>query len=397
MTFQSQRAVSGLVVVLSVLTIALGVAVMEVSISLATGFKTEIQEKVVGFGSHIQIGYYLANLDYSQKPIDNGPENDFVKPVQGLPGVQSVSPYVAKTSMLKSEETLEGVLLKGVDSTYDWRYFEEVLVAGRLPELNQPKEVREILISQKLADVLMLEVEDDARVYFFQDPPRVRKVEVVGIYETGMEEFDKVTVFCDMRMLQRIMKWEENEVAGYEVRLDDVETLDAQKAAINDLLPYDLNATTIIELYPDIFDWLDLQQQNVLFILVLMIIIAIINMTSVILILILERTRTIGLLKSMGLPNPSVMGIFLVYAFFLILVGVILGNLLGLGLIFSQDTWEWVSLNEENYFVKVVPVQWAWLEFLLINVGVVIICTLFMIFPTLAVLNITPVKALRFD
>ena len=397
MTFNSQRKVSGLVVFLAVLTIALGVAVMEISISLAAGFKTEIRNKVVGFGSHIQIGNYLANLENTLEPMEKGENNDFIPKIEALPEVVSVSPYVIKTTMLKSEETLEGVVLKGVDMDYDWQYFETVMDTGSIPDFSGEKESREVLISRKLADLMLLEVGDDARAYFLQDPPRTRKVTVGGIYETGMEEFDKVTIFCDMRMLQRIMKWDENQVAGFEVRLEDVGQLDRMKEEINDELPFQYSATTITEIYPDIFDWLNLQHQNVGFILVLMVLISIINMTSVILILILERTRTVGLLKSMGLRNIWVMGIFQVYAFFLILVGVILGNLIGMALIFTQDKWKWVTLSQENYFVKEVPVEWAWGDFFLINLGVVFVCTLFMILPTLAVLNISPVKALRFD
>ena len=394
-TFRNQRSVSTLVVALAMGSIALGVAVMEISVSIVHGFKAEIQNKVVGFGSHIQVGNYLAGLDTQINPLDS--DKDFVKSIDSLETVTSVCPYVILPAMLKSDETLEGIILKGVNKDYDWDFFEGALEKGTLPDLTGPKESKEVLISKKQANLLLLDVGDEALVYFFREKPRARKVVISGIYESGMEEFDAINIIGDMRMLQRIMRWDENQVAGFEVKLNSLESLELTSIAINAILPIQYEAVPINRIFPEIFDWLELQHQNVTAILGLMIFIAIVNMITVILILIIERTQTIGMLKALGLSNRRVKRIFIYNALLLILFGVVAGNVVGISLIWLQKTFGFITLDQESYFVKEVPVMWVWDQFFLINVGVVLICTLFMYLPTLVISRISPVRAIRFE
>lgn len=392
-TFKQQRSVSALVVKLAVISIAISVAVMEISLSVVQGFETKIQDKVVGFGSHIQIGNYFS-MDEEEIPIPI--DTSFMEQVKTLQEVVSISPYVLKWSILSTPDYKGGVVMKGVDSTFDWRFFESCLVEGRLPDYKQEKASLEVMISKIQARQLALKVDEKARAYFFEDPLRMRRVKIVGIYETGMEEFDNNLVICDLRMLQKIRRWKSGEVTGFEINLRSLEKLDVTADSINQM-SINYAVYPITRLYPEIFEWLNLQHQNVDFIVLLMIIVAVINMTSVILILIIERTRDIGILKALGLKNFKVQLMFMWNAFFLILVGVIIGNILGLGLLYLQSEFGLIEVNQENYFIKTVPVAWVWGKFLNVNLLVISICTLFTLIPALVTARITPIRAIRFQ
>lgn len=401
-SFRTQRSISSLVVRLGILSIMVGVAVMEVAVSIVYGFENAIQEKVIGFGAHIRIGNLLEELESEVAPLPR--YNDFVPKIQAIPGVAAVTPYVQKTAMLRSTDTQEGVMVKGVDTTYDWQFFQQALVEGKIPDVAQGKRYsRELLISRKLADLVDTHLGEKVFLYFF-DPQegkaRVREFDVVGIYETGLGEFDQLNVLCDIRVPQDIWRWDSTEVMGFEVRLEGenvVERLPETAKEIERRMPYNYEANTINSEYPELFEWVALQHQNVWFILLLMVLIAMINMVSVILILVLERTRTIGLLKAIGLSLGRIRQIFVSNALFLVLIGLTLGNLLGLILIASQDYMGWLQVDQDSYFVKTVPVMWKWEWFFHINFGVLALCTLFMYFPAWLVTRVSAVKALRFE
>ncbi|HHG84263.1 MAG TPA: ABC transporter permease, partial [Bacteroidetes bacterium] len=364
--------------------------------------ETAIHEKVIGFGSHVQIGNLLDDFDSEVKPLSL--YNDFVPEIQKMKNVRNVSPFVMKPCMLRSKASQEGIVLKGVDSTYNWEFFATALKEGRIPDVTLGRRYsKEILISKKLADILDVHLEDKVFAYFFDlesGKPNVRQFNVTGIYETGLGEFDLVNAYCDLRAPQEVWDWEANEVSGFEIwvnNLEKLEDLNKYRSQIEDVLPFQLDATTINKEYPEIFEWVALQHQSVWFILILMVLIAVINMISVILILILERTRTIGLLKALGMANRRVQDLFVTNALFLILIGLALGNLIGLGLILSQNAWGWLTVDQENYFVNVVPVAMKWDWFLAVNFGVLCVCTFFMYLPAWLVTRISPVRALRFD
>jgi len=418
LSFQPQRKASGLVIRLSIISIALAVATIEIALSFVQGFETEIQKKVIGFGSHVQIGNYYREIDTELIPL---PKNEAsLQELVNLPYVTSVSPYVEKWAVFKSDSGWDGIWLKGVDSTYNWAFFASVLKEGRLPDYSVADETGslEILISRKQARLLDLELGDRPLLLFLPEPVRRRRVTVAGIYETGMEEFDNNLVVCDLRVLQKILRWQDHQVSGFEVSLDleqiadcEWEKLDAwpyyqrscrdplrwAAAQIDEYIPFNFGAVPINDLYPEIFDWLDLQHQNVWVILILMVVVALINMTSMVLILIIERTRTIGILKAMGMASRRIRRMFIWYAFFLIAIGVVAGNLLGFGLLASQDWLGWLRVNQEDYFIEVVPVAWVWGRFFLVNLGVVLTCTAFMIIPTVVINRVLPVQAIRFE
>lgn len=395
LTFQHQRAASGLVVRLAVISIAVAVATIEIALSFVQGFETEIQNKVIGFGSHIQVGNYYRSADTEVSPIDK--EEPSIQLIKTLPYVVSVSPYVERPALFKSDIGWDGTLLKGIDSTFRWDFFRSTLKEGSIPDYATPETSRDVLISRKQADNLNLTVGDKAYMVFFTNTIRPRRVDIAGIYETGMEEFDNTVVLCDMRMLQQIWQWKSNQVSGFEVNLSDLSMLDTATHRINEMTPYTFGAEPITNIFPEIFDWLRLQHQNVDVILVLMILVGIINMTTVLLILIIERTRTIGILKALGMPAFRIQRMFIWNAFFLIGIGTLAGNMLGLGLLASQDWLGWVKVNQADYFIETVPVAWVWMRFLYANLLVVGCCTVFMFIPALVINRISPVKAIRLD
>lgn len=394
-TFKNHRAVTRLVVILAVASIALGVMVMEISVSIVSGFQQEIQAKIVGFGSHIQIGNFLRDIESTlpQMPKDE----EYLAEIRNLEEVKSVSPFVSLPSMMKSEATQEGVLMKGVDKNYDFEFFNTHLRRGRLPNLEAPKESKEILISEKTASIMNIDTGDAIIAYFLMEKPKPRKVTVVGVYESGLEEFDKITVVCDMRLLQRIVKFPESDVMGFEVNLHSLDDLDSALEKVHIALPPDYSGQSIVNMNAQMFDWLELQHQQVWIIIVMMILIAVINMVSVILILILERTRTIGLLRTMGLSQVRIRRVFLFAAIFFIVVGVLIGNIGGASLLWLQDTFGMIKVSQENYFIREVPVMWVWDRFLVINIAAIVISALCMFIPTRLVSGIDPVKAIRFD
>ncbi len=405
-TFRAQRSISSLVVRLGIISILVGVAVMEVAISIVFGFETAIQDKVIGFGSHIHVGNLLEEHESEVLPIST--DNSFIGAVRAMPEVRNASPYILRPTMLKSKATQEGIVLKGVDSTYDWDFFKASLRQGEIPNVTRGKRYSpDLLISQKMASVLDLKVGDAAYAYFFDleaGSARTRPFNVTGIYETGLGEFDQTNAFCDLRALREIWRWDSTQVMGYEIWLrgiNQLSAIDAVNEKVEDVMrandAFQYEARPITDEYPELFEWVALQHQNVWFILILMVIIAVINMVSVILILILERTRTVGLLKALGMRNTRMQDLFVTNAMFLILIGLALGNLFGLGLIWSQDLFGWLVVDQESYFVREVPVMWKWEWFLAINFGVLGVCTFFMYLPALLVTTISPVRALRFE
>ena len=399
-TFEGQKASTRLVVRLYILSIALATATMEIALSVVTGFEQEIQNKVVGFSSHILLTHFTEDKhnEIEVEPIHYLPE--VADSIEALQEVVSVAPYIHQLALIKSPEYWDGIVLKGVDSSYNWSYFREILQAGELPnDYHEEDQSRQILISTRQAKNLGLEAGDKARLIFPPGLNKIRRVTIVGIYETGMEEFDNQVMICDLRMIQGIRNWEDNQISGLEISLKkldieprwywdftrfpflhkgDLSSLLELTDQINGMTPHDVKARPITDIMPEIFDWLNLQHQNVWVILVLMVIVAIINMTGVILISIIERTRTVGILKAIGLPNYRVQRMFVLNAFLLIAIGVILGNLLGLILLASQDIWGWLKINQTDYFIDTVPVAWVWFRFIAVNLGVIAISTVFM-------------------
>ncbi len=380
---------------IAILAIALSVAVMLISIGVVKGFKKDIADKVIGFGSHIQITAFSDNNSYETKAISKN--QDFYPSIENEKGINHIQYFATKAGIIKTKDEIHGVILKGVGSDFNRDFFKDNLVEGEVPIYNDTLASSRVTISKKIADLLDLEIDEKLIMYFAQDPPRVRKFVVAGIYTTELEEFDNLYVFGDIRHIQNLNNWGIDSVGGFEITIHNFDNLDALTQMVYEKIDYDLNAQTIKEINPQIFDWLKLQDINVNVIIILMLIVAGINIITALLILILERTKLIGILKAIGQNNWSVRKVFLYNASYLIGKGLFWGNLLGIGLSLLQKYFHLISLNPATYYMNTVPIHLTFSDILLLNFGAMLSCILMLIIPTYLITKITPIKAIRFE
>jgi lipoprotein-releasing system permease protein len=390
------RQLSTPIVRIAVGGIALGLTVMILAVAIVTGFQEEIRGKVIGFGSHIQIIKYDSNKSLEATPIEiNQP---FVQQVKQIPGVESIQPVGRKPGIIKSGDAIEGVLFKGVDQKDPLKFFGQHLVSGRLPRFNSAEKSNEILVSAQLASQLKLAPDSNLIMYFVQDPPKARKFKVSGIYNTGLgdNDFDKIYVIGDLRVIQQLNNWDSTLVGGFEITLSDYSQLKAINEQVYQTIPNDLTSNDVEEVYPQIFGWLGLMDTNVYIIIVLMLSVSVINMITSLLIMILERTRMIGILKALGAGNRAVSLIFLRQAGGLTLRGMVIGNLIGIGLCLIQHSTGLISLNQETYYLSSVPINLEWWHLVVLNLGTFAVCMLCMLLPVLVISRFSPAKTIRF-
>lgn len=388
-------SISKPIVKIAVTGVAIGFAVMIVAIAIVTGFKKEIREKVIGFGSHIQISNFDENNSYETKPILKS--DSFISKLSSIKGVKHVEEFATKAGIIKTQTAIEGVVVKGIGKDFDWNYFNKHLVGGHSLVIPVSGKSNDVLISKLTATRLQLKLGDDIITYFIQQPPRARRFRICGIYETGLEEFDGKFIFCDIAHIRQLNDWCESQTGGYEVAVSDFHSLDKTGEAIYSTIPADMNSRTIKELYPQIFDWLGLQDVNGAIIIVLMLIVSVMNMISALLIIILERVQMIGTLKALGAYNFSVRKIFLYVSAFLIGRGLLIGNLIGIGLCLIQYFTHFIHLDQQSYYISFIPVSLSLENILMLNVGTLCVCILMMILPTIIITKITPLQALRFS
>lgn len=394
LSFKAERTFSKLIVRIAILGITLGLCVMLLAIAIMKGFKTEIREKIRGFNGDIQVLKYDLNSSYENSSFNLEKQN--LNKIKQLSNVAVVDAFATKPGIIKANDEVEGVVFKGVDSAYHWDNFNKVLIAGKVIDFTKPGHQQQILISELVAKKLNLKVGDNFLMYFIQESLRKRKFEIVGIYRTGVEEVDKIFVIGDMDLVRRLNKWEDNQVGGYELRIKDFNQLDATSYEVGDELPTQLKAVSVTTNFPSIFEWLSLLDINAQVVLVLMLMVAIINMISALLIIILERTHMIGLLKALGESNWGIRKIFLYNAVYLVGFGMLMGNIFGLGLGYIQQQTHFFKLDEASYYMSFIPVQFEWLDIILINIGTLVICLAVLIIPSMLVSKISPVKALSF-
>jgi lipoprotein-releasing system permease protein len=380
---------------IAVSSIVISLSFMIIAVAVVTGFKQQIRDKVIGFSGHIQISNFDLNSSYETSPlaIEKVDKEALLK----IPNVKHIHCFATKAGIAKTKDQIEGIVLKGVGKDYDWSFFKEKIQDGRVIEINDSTKSNEVIISRTLASRLKLNVGDPFVMYFIQQPPRMRKFTIAGIYQTGLEELDKTFIMGDIGHVQKLNDWEENQVSGFEVLLHNSDKIEETSELIFDELDLDLNVKTIRDLMPQIFDWLDLQDMNEIIILVLMSLVAGINMITALLILILEKSRMIGLLKAMGMNNTMVQRIFLNKAAFLIGKGLIWGNILGIGLCFIQLQFGIFTLDESSYYLKYVPVNLNFISILLLNIATFVVCMLMLLIPARIISKISPVKAIRFS
>ena len=371
---------------------------MIIALGTGMGLKKAISDKIIGFTGHITVTRYDINNSYEQQPIyvDSITASDIL----AMPGVQHVQAFGTKAGILSGGEDFEGVVLKGVDANFNADFFAQNLQSGTLPAFKRDGRNDSVVLSATLANTLQLALHDTVRMYFIQQPPRpprIRKFYVAGIYATGLEEFDKTYIIGDIKHVQRLNGWGINEVGGYEIVLDSAEHLEEKTQQLRSFLPYDLDARSVRSQNEQLFQWLDLFDLNIYLIVTIMILVAIINMVSALLILILDRTHMIGLLKALGLPNLRLMQVFLFQSLRIIFNGLLWGNALGLGICLLQQEMGIIKLDPKTYYVSEAPVLIDFPAILALNGGVIAICLLALLLPALLVGRISPVKALRYE
>lgn len=395
------KRVSSPTVKIATMGIALGLAVMIIAVCIIIGFKKNIRDKVAGFISHIQITSFDNNSSYELAPIafSDSLKTDLEKKTY----VDKVQKFITKPGIIKTENDFQGIVLKGVSEDYDWTFFEKNMVEGSIVSFNDTSGVNQAIISRKVANLLHLEVGDRFTTYFVQNPIRARRFEISGIYETSFEDYDKLYVITDFSVLSKLNGWDDDMVSGVEVLINDNDNLDEisqelffEMSTYKDRLGNALYVRSMKDINPLIFNWLDLLDMNVWIILILMLLVSGFTMISGLLIIILERTNMIGMLKSMGARDYSVRKIFLYLSFFLIGRGMLWGNIIGLSLCFLQKEFQIIKLDAATYYLSSVPIELNFWYILLLNIGTLFVTLLMMIAPSYLVTKIVPAKSIRF-
>lgn len=394
-------SISAPIIKIAIAAIALGIIMMLIAIATGVGLKYKIREKVSAFNGHIQIFNYDNNLsDVSVFPVSR--DQDFYPEFKDVTGVAHVQAVASKGGIIRTEETFEGIIAKGVGADYRWEELGEYLVTGKMPDYSSDLNT-EALLSRTLASRLRLNVGDTFFTFFLKDGdpsqlPNQRRFELVGIYDSGFDEIDGLYMFIDIRHLQRINKWTEAQVGNFEVFLDDFNTIEEKNREIYGKTQSDLDTQTIREKYYKIFEWIDLFDFNIAIIIGIMIIVGGINMITALLVLILERTPMIGILKSLGSSNWSIRKVFLYNASYLIGVGLLWGNLIGLVLIWLQHKYRVFEFpNPQEYYIEYIPVHLEASHVILLNIGVFLLCSLMLLIPSYIITRISPVKAIKFE
>jgi lipoprotein-releasing system permease protein len=392
---KSERTFSKLIVRIAIIGVMLSLAVMMLSIGIIKGFKTEIQDKIRGYIGDIRIFKYDLNNSFELSPFVPAPAT--INELKKNPEVEYFQPYATKPAIISANDEVEGINFKGIDSTFNWDYIEKHMVSGKVLNFSDSAgATKQIMISQFTANRLKLKVGDNFIMHFVQNPPRRRPFTIVGIYSIGVEEIDKNFVLGDLNLIRRLNDWKPNEIGGIEVRIKNFNKLKATSTSIYEGLEIKLKSESVQEYFPAIFTWLSLLDVNTKVLLVLMMVVGVINMITALLIMILERTNMIGMLKAFGMTDFSVMKIFLYNALYLVGLGLLLGNILGLGLALLQTQTHIFKLDQTSYYLAYVPMEIHLLDVIVLNLCTGAVCLIVLILPSLLVSKISPLKAIRF-
>lgn len=394
-----KSSISAPIIKIAIAAIAIGMIMMIVSIATGIGLQQKIRQKVAAFNGHISITNYDENQSQlSITPIST--HQDFYPTFKNVSGINHIQAVATKAGIIRTETAFEGIIFKGVGKDYQWENLKEYLVAGNLPNLNNQLN-EEVLVSEFLANRLNLKVGDRFNTFFMKEDtnqkPNLRVFKITGVFNSGFQEFDASYIIGDIRHLQRINKWSPDQVGAFEVFVDDFNTIKEKGQEVYEQTGSSLDTQTIVEKYYYIFEWLKLFDFNIIVILIIMIAVATINMVVALLVLILERTQMIGILKALGANNWAVRKIFLYNAFYLIAKGLFWGNTIGIGLLLIQQKFGIIKLNPENYYVNQAPVYLDFGYILLLNLGTILICLLILLIPSYIITKISPIKAIRFD
>lgn len=398
--FNQQKSFSRFIIRLSILATAISVAVMIITLSFVNGFQNTVSQKVFSFWGHVRIAYLQPGKASIAEEEPIPADTALIRSIRKNPEIQSVHPFATKYAILKTTGEMEGVLLKGLDSSYDFSHLQPFLKQGRWVHFNDSTYSREIVISTYTASQLNLKLNDRVLIYFVRPDGTLRpdKLTIVGLYKTSIEEYDRTFAIGDLKLIRRLNGWADDEIGGYEIFLHDYKQMNGVADAIhnNDLFPPELEVKTARELYPNIFDWLDVQDTNQVILIFIMVVIAAINLITCLIILVLERLRMIGILKAVGASNWAVQKIFLYQSGIITFTGIVLGALFALALLVLQIKTGFVRLQEEAYFMETAAVEIVWWQVGAVIAGTLLLSVLVLLIPSLLVRKIQPIKAIHF-
>lgn len=387
---------------IATIAVALSLGVMIIAVAIITGFKNEISEKTIGFGSHIQILNFDRNMSFETTPINSNQE--FIPELLSIDGIKHIQPFAVKPGIIKTDTDIQGVVLKGITKDFDWSFFKKNLKQGDVLSINDSTTSNNVVISKTLSLLLSLDVGDKFDMFFVQEPPRFRRFTVEGIYDSQMAEFDRLFLICDLKHIQQLNGWDPNQVTGLEILIKDFKKIQDLTLRVEDIVAFQflddgsrLRVQSIIEKYPQIFDWLGIQDLNVIILLILMVAVAGINMISGLLIIILERTHMIGILKALGAENRLIRNIFIIQSGHIIARGLLWGNVIGIGLCLLQFYSGIFKLDEANYYLSTVPINLNALHIVIINIGTFIVTIGMLLIPSMVISRISPDKTIKFE
>ena len=395
-----KSSISAPIIKIGIAAITIGIVVMMIAIATGTGLQQKIRDKIVAFNGHAIISNFdNNNSQQSERPIST--KQDFYPEFKSVEGIKHVQGVATKAGIVRNEDDFEYAILKGVGADYDWTYFKDYLLEGRLPDYTKERN-QDALISKYLANKMQLKVGETFNMYFIKEDlnkaPNIIQYNIVGIYDSGFKEFDELYFVGDIRHIQRLNKWQDDKVGSFEVFIDNYDELDQKGKEIFQNTPSVLDSQTVTQKYATIFEWIGIFDKNTYGIIGIMIIVAGINMITALLVLILERTQMIGILKALGCSSLSIRKIFIYNANYLIVLGLFWGNLIGLGFLFAQKYLGFLKFpNPEQYYMKVIPVHISLDYIIALNIGTFILCLLMLLIPSYIITRISPVKAIRFE
>ncbi|MGK7390389.1 MAG: ABC transporter permease [Candidatus Cyclobacteriaceae bacterium M2_1C_046] len=381
---------------IAVLSISIGLAVMLISFLILKGFQETIQNKIYNFSSHLQVTRYTLGNTLEEHPVSLN--NEIYTNPEKFNFIDHVQEFSYKAGLIKAEDEVLGVVLKGISPRFDTARFNEYIKKGRFIHFPEDSYSKDVVISQQIADKLDLSVNDDIIIHFFQNPPRFRKLTVSGIYETNLSEyFDDKFIIGDLDLIRRLNDWPDSVAGGMEIFVNDLEKIDQAEETLEDILSYDLFVEKVSDKYIQLFEWLSLISRQVNIFLGVILAVVCVNMISIIMIMIMERTQMIGLLKAIGARNKLIRSIFTYSGVRLLVKGILWGNALALGLAFIQDRFQIIPLNARDYYMSYVPISWHWDIIIILNILTVIIVSVIIMLPTVIISRIQPIKSIKFD
>lgn len=394
-SFKKAGGFSATIHKIAVGSLALGLAVSLVSFMVLGGFQITVSEKVYGFTGHYQVQRFTMSNDFEESPFSQNSE--FSKTYKQLPFITKVQSFAHKAALIKGEEEVQGVLMKGIGTDFDTLGFRNYVIDGRMLRIPDEGTSNEVILSQYIANKLLLKVGDKITLYFVQDPPRYRRVEVVGIFQTYLENFDEKIIIGELQTIRNLNDWSKDQIGGMEIFVDDYNNIDLYTPILEEFMDYDLKLVSSQDKFMEIFDWLSLLDNNVYVFIGLIGFVAIFNMGAILFILIMERTQMIGLLKALGSTNKQIRRIFFWNGINILLRGMIIGNAVGLGIGFLQDQFKLIPLDAASYYMSYVPIDWNWSAFILINIGIVVLTAAVLWIPVMVISKVDPIRSIRFD